>query len=143
VTRELGADGLTTVGEMLGTVDYMAPEQARAERVGPAADIYSLGCVLYEAVTGRVPYAESSEAARIAAHLHDPIPHASEQWPAVPAALDAVIVRALDKNPGRRFISAQAFAVALAKAVGISPPSPTAAPSLRAPIGMDSQTLTG
>jgi len=143
VTRELGADGLTTAGEMLGTVDYMAPEQARAERVGPAADIYSLGCVLYEAVTGRVPYDESSEAARIAAHLHDPIPHASERWPAVPAALDEVIVRALDKNPGRRFITAQAFAVALAQAVGISPPSATAAPSLRAPIAFDSPTLTG
>ncbi|HZL55142.1 MAG TPA: serine/threonine-protein kinase, partial [Solirubrobacteraceae bacterium] len=143
VTRELGEDGLTTAGEMLGTVDYMAPEQCRAERVGPAADIYSLGCVLYEAVTGRVPYAESSEAARIAAHLHDPIPHAAEHWPAVPAKLDEVIVRALDKNPGRRFISAGAFATALAKAVGISPPSPTAAPSLRAPISLDAPTLTG
>jgi CHASE2 domain-containing sensor protein len=143
VTRELGADGLTTAGERLGTVDYMAPEQARAERVGPAADIYSLGCVLYEAVTGRVPYVESSEAARIAAHLHDPVPHPAEHWPAVPAALDEVIVRSLDKDPARRFISAQAFAVALAQAVGISPPSPTAAPSLRAPIVMDSPTLTG
>jgi CHASE2 domain-containing sensor protein len=142
VTRELGEDGLTTAGERLGTVDYMAPEQARAERVGPAADIYSLGCVLYEALTGRVPYAQQSEAARIAAHLHDPIPHAAEHWPAVSAELDAVIVRALDKNPSKRFISAGAFATALAKAAGISPPSPTAAPSLRAPSGLDSPTLT-
>ncbi|HEY1777371.1 MAG TPA: CHASE2 domain-containing protein [Solirubrobacteraceae bacterium] len=143
VTRELGTDGLTSAGERLGTVDYMAPEQARAERVGPAADIYSLGCVLYEALTGRVPYVESSEAARIAAHLHDPVPHAAEHWPAVPRALDEVIVQALDKDPARRFISAQAFAAALAQSVGISPPSPTAAPSLRAPIAMDSPTLTG
>ena len=143
VTRELGEDGLTTAGEMLGTVDYMAPEQARAERVGPSADIYSLGCVLYEALTGRVPYAEPSEAGRIAAHLHDPVPRASEHWPAVPRELDEVIVRALDKNPGRRFISAGAFATALARAVGITPPSPTAAPSLRAPIALDAPTLSG
>jgi CHASE2 domain-containing sensor protein len=128
VTRELGEDGLTTAGEMLGTVDYMAPEQCRGERVGPAADIYSLGCVLYEAITGRVPYPGASEAERIAAHLHDPVPRASEHWPAVPAALDRVIATALDKTPGKRFISAAVFAHALAGAVGVDvlaePPPP-------------------
>ncbi len=143
VTRELGEDGLTTAGEMLGTVDYMAPEQCRGERVGPAADIYSLGCVLYEALTGRVPFLESSEAARIAAHLHDPIPRASEHWPAVPVELDAVIFRALDKNPARRFISAGAFANALAQALGSSPPSAPAPAAPHEPIELDQPTLTG
>jgi len=143
VTRELGEDGLTTAGELLGTVDYMAPEQCRGERVGPAADIYSLGCVLYEALTGSVPYAEASEAARIAAHLHDPIPRASEHWPGVPVELDAVIVRALDKHPGRRFISAAAFASALLQAVGTAPPSVPSPPSSPAPIAHDQPTFAG
>jgi serine/threonine-protein kinase len=147
VTRELGADGLTAAGELLGTVDYMAPEQCRGERVGPAADIYSLGCVLYEALTGRVPYGEPSEAARIAAHLHDPIPHASHHWPSVPPALDAVLIRALDKLPGGRYISATAFANALLAAVGSEPPSPFASvrppASLREPVELDEPTRTG
>jgi len=132
VTRELDAEGLTGVGERLGTVDYMAPEQCRGERVGPAADIYSLGCVLYEALTARVPYPAGSEAERIAAHLHDQPPQASSHWPAVPSALDGVIVRALDKDPARRFPSAVAFAFAASAAVGLElvderpPPRPAA-----------------
>ena len=113
VTRELGGDGLTAAGERIGTVDYIAPEQARGERVGPAADIYSLGCVLFEALTGRVPFPAESEAARIAAHLHDAPPVASAQWPGVPAQLDEAIATALAKDPEERFASAQAFAVAV------------------------------
>jgi len=82
--------------------------------VGPAADIYSLGCVLYEALTARVPYPADSEVGRIVAHLHDPPPRASEHWPGVPPALDAVIARALDKEPGGRFVSAAEFSIAVA-----------------------------
>jgi len=131
VTRELGGEGLTGVGERLGTVAYMSPEQARGEPVGAAADIYSLGCVLYEAVTGRVPYPAASDAAVIAAHLHDEPPHASRHWPAVPQALDLVIVQAIDKDPGRRFASTAEFALAAAAAVGVvvpeqaTPPTPS------------------
>jgi serine/threonine protein kinase len=124
VSRELDAEGLTGIGERLGTVDYMAPEQCRGERVGPAADVYSLGCVLYEAVTARVPYPAGSEAERIAAHLHEPPPSASTQWPSVPLALDAVIIQALAKDPARRFASADALALAASRAVGVEP-SPT------------------
>jgi CHASE2 domain-containing sensor protein len=142
VTRELGAEGLTTAGERLGTVDYMSPEQCAGERVGPAADIYSLGCLLYEALTGRVPYPGASEAARIAAHLHDPIPRASEHWPSAPEALDGVIVRALDKHPGRRFISAAMFASALLAAIGAERSTPPPAPAPPAPVlPLDSPTL--
>jgi len=126
-------EGLTGIGERLGTVDYMAPEQCRGERVGPAADIYSLGCVLYEALTGRPPYPAASEAARIAAHLHDPPPSASERWPAVPAALDAVIIRALDKEAGGRFASADELALAARRALGLEEAEDARQPASRLP----------
>jgi len=128
VSHEVGEEGLTGIGERLGTVDYMAPEQCRGELVGPAADIYSLGCVLYEALTGRTPFPATSEAERIAAHLHEPPPSASAHWPAVPVALDAVIRQALDKEPGRRFDSAAEFAQAARRAVGIEEPPPHSPP---------------
>jgi CHASE2 domain-containing sensor protein len=136
-----GEDGLTGVGERLGTVDYMSPEQCRGERVGPAADIYSLGCVLYEALTGRAPYSADSEAERIAAHLHDPPPSASAHWPAVPIALDAVIVQALEKDPARRFASAAAFALAAKKAVGVEQAQSTPAPATVPRVGGERPTV--
>jgi serine/threonine-protein kinase len=142
VTRELGADGLTGVGERLGTVDYMAPEQSRGERVGAPADIYSLACVLYEALTARVPYPGDSEAERIAAHLREPPPRASEHWPSVPVALDAVIVRALDKDPARRFPSAVAFAFAASAAVGLELVDERPPPRPAAPGGTESRTIS-
>ena len=136
VTRELDSEGLTGVGERLGTVDYMAPEQCRGERVGPAADIYSLGCVLYEALTARVPYPRGSEAERIAAHLHDEPPQASEHWPSVPVALDAVIVQALDKDPRGGFPQPPRSRSPRSTAVGLElvderPPPRPAAPGAR------------
>jgi len=119
ITREIGSDALTGIGERLGTVAYMAPEQCRGEPVGPGADIYSLGCVLYETLTGVVPYPAASDAAVIAAHLHDPPPRASLRWPAAPASLDEVIIRALDKDADARFASAAQFAGAAAQAIGL------------------------
>jgi CHASE2 domain-containing sensor protein len=142
VTRELDAEGLTGVGERLGTVDYMAPEQCRGERVGPAADIYSLGCVLYEALTARVPYPRGSEAERIAAHLHEEPPQASAHWPSVPSALDAVIVRALDKDPAGRFPSAGAFAFAASTAVGLELVDERPPPRPSAPRATESRTIS-
>jgi CHASE2 domain-containing sensor protein len=136
-----GEEGLTGIGERLGTVDYMSPEQCRGERVGPAADIYSLGCVLYEALTGRAPYPADSEAERIAAHLHDPPPSASAHWPAVPIALDGVIVQALEKDPARRFASAAAFALAAKKAVGVEQVQSTPAPATVPRVGGDRPTV--
>ncbi|HLW95137.1 MAG TPA: CHASE2 domain-containing protein [Solirubrobacteraceae bacterium] len=141
VTRELGSDGLTAVGELLGSVDYMAPEQSAGARVGPAADVYSLGCVLYEALTAQVPYPAGADGARIAAHLRDPVPRASEHWPAVPAALDVVIERALAKQPTERFISAHAFAAALLSAVDLEP-APEPAESTSRPPSMTGDQAT-
>ncbi len=98
--------GLTRTGQFVGTVDYIAPEQARGEGIDARADVYALGCVLYEMVTGHVPYPRDSDVAKLYAHLHDMPPPASTQAPGIPPALDAVIERALAKDPNTRYPSA-------------------------------------
>jgi streptogramin lyase len=96
------ASGTPADGSLLGTLDYVAPEQIRGDPVAAPADIYSLGCLLYECLAGAVPFGRPSEVATIYAHLEDPAPSAREHTPQLPAAIDAVLARALDKDPARR-----------------------------------------
>ena len=81
--REATATGLTASGEWVGTLDYVAPEQPRNGEVDGRADVYSLGCVLYQCLTGEVPFPRENELAKLWAHLSDPPPAASELVPAV------------------------------------------------------------
>jgi serine/threonine protein kinase len=87
---------------LLGTIDYVAPERIADEEVDARADVYSLGCVLYECLVGVPPFRRDSELAVVFAHLETDVPAPSEQRPELPAALDAVIVRALAKEPEER-----------------------------------------
>jgi streptogramin lyase/predicted Ser/Thr protein kinase len=89
-------------GSLLGTLDYVAPEQIRGDPVAAPADIYSLGCLLYECLAGAVPFGRPSEVATIYAHLEDAAPSAREHTPQLPAAIDAVFARALAKDPASR-----------------------------------------
>jgi CHASE2 domain-containing sensor protein len=142
ITREISDTSLTAAGARIGTVDYMSPEQCRGELVGPASDLYALGCVLYEALTGRVPFAEGGEAMKLAAHLNDAPPIASRHWPSVPHELDLVILTALAKDPGQRHASAEAFAAAVLHAAGVEavpPPEQPHPPAAR--IGADQATI--
>jgi serine/threonine protein kinase len=91
--------GLTATGEVIGTIDYMAPEQIEARRVDARTDVYALGCVLFHAVTGQVPFPERESSSKMWAHLNEPPPGAG-------AKLDPVIRRAMAKEPGDRFPSA-------------------------------------
>jgi YVTN family beta-propeller protein len=100
------AGGFTRTGQFVGTPDFSAPEQIRGEAADARADVYALGCVLFHALTGRVPFPRDSELAKMYAHLSDPAPAASALNPAVPAALDAVIGTAMAKEPGERYASA-------------------------------------
>ena len=93
----------TRTGEWVGTVGYVAPEQIRGERVDARADVYALGCVLYHALTGRPPFPHDLEATTIWAHLEEPPPLVGET---APGAFDAVIARAMAKDPGDRYPSA-------------------------------------
>ena len=105
LTRDAAAgDGLTAAGEWVGTLAYVAPEQIRGEPVDARADIYALGAVLYQSLTGQVPFPVESELEALAAHLDEPPPRPSEGG--APRALDAVVERAMSKDPSRRFRSA-------------------------------------
>jgi Protein kinase domain/PASTA domain len=99
-------DGLTATGEVIGSVDYMAPEQIEGRRVDARTDVYALGCVLFHAVTGRVPFADRESSAKMWAHLNEPPPAAGSGDRRIPRALDRVIQRAMAKEPARRFPSA-------------------------------------
>jgi hypothetical protein len=98
--------GLTQTGRFVGTLDYVAPEQIAGGSVDARVDVYALGCLLYKALTGEVPFPREAEAARLYAHLNDPPPLPSTLAPAVPMALDDIVARALEKEPGDRYPSA-------------------------------------
>jgi serine/threonine-protein kinase len=117
ITREVAAtSNLTRTGGFMGSVDYAAPEQADGE-AGPAADVYALGCVAFECVTGRRPFPRATDVAVLWAHANEPPPRASDLLPAVPPAVDEALLRALAKDPGRRWPTCGAFAQALAGAL--------------------------
>jgi eukaryotic-like serine/threonine-protein kinase len=105
---------LTMIGMALGTPAYMSPEQAMGEReIDGRADVYSLGCVLYEMLTGTLPYDGATAQAVIARHMMEPIPSARTRRADVPPAISAAVTTALAKEPDGRFESAASFARAL------------------------------
>jgi DNA-binding NarL/FixJ family response regulator len=107
-----GATGLTGAGQFLGTVDYIAPEQIEGRQIDARADIYSLGCVLYELLSGSVPFVRDSDIPKIFAHVNDPPPRLLN----VPEPLAEVVARAMAKLAADRFPSAGAFTHAAVKA---------------------------
>lgn len=107
LTKHLDTGGsLTGTGIAVGTTDYMAPEQFEAQRVDARADVYSLGCVLFEALTARVPFNQGGRAARMYAHLTAQPPSVSALASDVPSSFDEVVTRALSKRPDDRYPSA-------------------------------------
>jgi serine/threonine-protein kinase len=107
---------LTRTGMVLGSANYVAPEQAKGGHVGPAADLYSLGCVLFEAVTGETPYRGGNAVAIATQHVSAPVPDPREHRPELPPGAAELITRALQKQPAGRFPSGAAMAAALAAA---------------------------
>jgi tetratricopeptide (TPR) repeat protein len=98
---------LTSAGLIVGTVSYMSPEQARGGSVDHRTDLFSLGIVLFELLTGRLPFEGSTPMEIISLILHEPAPPPSQFAPGVPASLDAVVLRALEKDVDRRYQSAR------------------------------------
>jgi serine/threonine-protein kinase len=110
--------GLTSTGQFLGTVDYVAPEQIRGMSVLGLADQYSLGCVLYECLTGRVPFEKDLDAAIIWAHVEEAPTMPSVLRPELPREIDDVFGRVLSKQPGDRYQSCREFMEAAHVALG-------------------------
>jgi serine/threonine protein kinase len=120
-TSELSS-GLTGTGHFLGTVDYVSPEQIQGKPVGPSTDIYALGCVLYECLTGQLPYRRDDDAALLWAHLVELPPPITGIRPDLPGAVNAVVVRAMAKDPADRYESCQELVRALELALGMPAP---------------------
>ena len=124
--------GLTKTGQWVGTLDYVSPEQIEGRQVGIRTDVYALGCVLFQTLTGVVPFERESEVSKMWAHVSEPPPAPSQRRPGVPSALDPVVARAMAKDPEHRFASAGELAAATRAAAtrasaGLWPAPPTAA----------------
>lgn len=108
-----GASEITQAGSVMGTPHYLSPEQAQGQEVTAVSDLYSIGVILYEALTGRAPFEAESAVAVAMKQVSHTAQRPSSIAPEVSPALDAVAMRALEKEPGQRFQSAEAFIAAL------------------------------
>jgi len=124
IARAAGETGLTNSGATVGTWAYMAPERFRTGAIGPACDTYALTCVLYQCLTGRLPFPGEVLEQIAVAHMMEPPPRPSEHDPRIPAAMDAVIATGMAKDPAGRYPSATELAAAARAA--LADPTPVA-----------------
>lgn len=118
IARTASASQLTRTGMVIGTVHYFSPEQAQGKPAGPPSDIYSLGVILYEMLTGHLPFDAETPIGVAMQHLHSPPPSPWDYQPNLPAQAVSTLLRALEKDPERRYRDAAEFASALS-----TPPS--------------------
>ena len=133
VYHSMDASRLTTTGMTLGTVEYMPPEQAQGEIVSPAADVYALGIVLYEMLTGRTPFDGKTPVAVAMQHIQEAPTPPGQFNPHIAPALEGIILRCLEKVPGMRFRDGSQLARALesfseAEFAETYPPGPESSP---------------
>ncbi len=142
IAKMLTLSGLTASGAMVGTPAYMAPEVGMGRPGSAAADIYSLGVVLYQMVTGRLPFDSESPMGMVMQHINETPPPLEQFVPSLLPSLDVVINKALAKQPEARFASAAEMAAALRQIIGmeafvgaptVSPPPPVATPTPSTP----------
>ena len=105
----------TRASVIIGTPDYLAPEQARGKPIGPQTDLYSLGVVMFELFTGRLPFEDRALGSLLLAHMTEAPPRVDQVAPAIPASLAAIVDRCLAKRPEERFPSMEALRVALSR----------------------------
>ncbi len=117
VVKDVGVMSGTMTGAVIGTPEYMAPEQANGANIGPPADLYALAVVAYEMLVGRVPFQSTTPVAVLTKHLHEPPPLPSTIAPWYGPELDAVFLRALSKNPNERYPTAAEFSRELVAAL--------------------------
>ncbi|HEU0114711.1 MAG TPA: protein kinase, partial [Thermomicrobiales bacterium] len=127
IAKGLGDSDLTATGAGLGTVQYISPEQASGLMATPASDIYAAGVVAFEMLTGRLPFEADSPVAVAMKHVNDAPPPPSALLATVPPAVDAIVLRAMAKDPTQRFSSAGALAEAMGRWRRYLPPAPQTA----------------
>ena len=121
LTKRTSSDsGITGTGQFVGTLEYAAPEQFEGKPLDARTDVYSLGCLLYECLTGEPPFRRDSDAALMYAHLMEQAPAATSVRRELPRAIDAVISRAMAKKPPDRYESAGALATDVRRALGLA-----------------------
>ena len=132
LTKRIASDGeATKTGVVLGTLNYMAPEQIRGQAIGPYTDVYSLGCMTVHLLTGEVPFPVEADEAKLWAHVAEPPPRPSERVEGLAPAYDLVVARAMRKRPEDRFETAGEMAAAMTAAVRA--PAASSAPAAAAP----------
>jgi serine/threonine-protein kinase len=137
IARSTHDSRLTSVGEIFGTPEYMAPEQGTSTDAGPAADIYSLGIIFFEMLTGDLPFEAPNAPTMLVKHLSEPAPHVRSRAPEAPQSFDDLVFSMMAKSPGDRPVDAQSVLVKLIKIgeeLGIALPSeqePEPAPQSR------------
>lgn len=124
LAKDPQASLLTTPGQAVGSLDYMAPEQIRGEQVTPSADVYSLGCVMFECVAGRPPFADRRGMQVLWAHLQEEPPDPCAERDELPKGLTWAVNSALQKEPESRPETATAYARMVQVAAGVPPLSP-------------------
>ncbi len=128
LSKDMGSRGITSTGQWMGTAEYMAPEQAAGRMIDFRADLYALGCVAFECITGDVPYTADNVLAVMMAHTNADIPDACARNPSLQPSVDRVVRRALAKDPDDRYPAALAFVDSLDAAVAGRPLTPNAEP---------------
>ena len=121
--RALSVSGLTATGQLVGTIDYVAPEHIKGDVVDGRADVYSLGCVIVECLTGHVPYPRDLEVGVLWAHVEEPPPTVTGERPDLPAEVDDVVSSAMAKDPNGRTATAGQVASGLRSALRLEPPT--------------------
>jgi serine/threonine protein kinase len=119
LAKDSQASNLTRPGQALGSLDYMSPEQIRGEDVSPATDIYALGCVMYEVLTGTPPFGGRPSMRVLFAHLQEPPPDLTTVRRDIQPATARAIARALEKEPEDRPSTATEYVTGIARAAGI------------------------
>ena len=119
IARRLEADGLTLRGDLIGTPEYMSPEQASGDALDPRTDLYSLGIVAFFALSGRVPFEAPTVPALLIKQATTPPPPLANHAPGAPRSLTQAVMRCLEKDPGDRFADAKGFADALSVALEV------------------------
>ncbi|MFC8916934.1 serine/threonine-protein kinase [Streptomyces sp. NPDC047821] len=115
--KSLSLTGFTSVGQFVGTLDYVAPEQISGRPVDGRCDVYSLGCVVFETLAGVPPFRRDDDMALLWAHQYDPPPPLTGERPALPDTVDAIMARALAKTPEERYDTCLQFVAELRAAL--------------------------